>query len=50
MGNTSTVQQLPNGQIILNVPRAIAQAMNYQTGDIIEFQVHHGNIMLHKKP
>ena len=49
MGNTSTVQQLPNGQIILNVPRAIAQAMNYHKGDIIEFQLHQGKIVLHKK-
>ena len=39
MANTSTVQQLPNGQITLNIPRAISQAMGYQKGDTVTFEI-----------
>ena len=35
MANKSTVQQLPNGQITLNIPRAIAHAMGYKKGDTV---------------
>jgi bifunctional DNA-binding transcriptional regulator/antitoxin component of YhaV-PrlF toxin-antitoxin module len=46
MANKSTVQQLPNGQITLNVPRAIAHAMGYKKGDTVEFEIREGKIVL----
>jgi hypothetical protein len=49
MANRSTVQRLPNGQITLNIPRAIAHAMGYQKGDIGEFEIQGGKIVLNKQ-
>jgi hypothetical protein len=48
MANTSTVQQLPNGQITLNIPRAIAQAMGYKKGDTVAFGIAGQDIVLQK--
>ena len=48
MANTSTVQQLPNGQITLNIPRAISQAMGYQKSDTVTFEIAGQKIVLHK--
>jgi antitoxin component of MazEF toxin-antitoxin module len=48
MANTSTIQQLPNGQITLNIPRAIAQAMGYKKGDTVTFEIKEQLIVLHK--
>jgi antitoxin component of MazEF toxin-antitoxin module len=48
MANTSTIQQLPNGQITLNIPRAIAQAMGYGKGDKVTFEILGQKIVLQK--
>jgi hypothetical protein len=37
--NTSKIQQLPNGQITINVPRAIAHAMGYEKGGEVAFEI-----------
>lgn len=49
MANESTVQQLNNGQIILNVPRALAQAYGLKKGDRVEFTLDNGGIKIIKK-
>lgn len=50
MANISTTQQLPNGQITLNVPRALAQAYGLKKGDRVEFTLIDGKITLEKLP
>ena len=49
VANKSTVQQLPNGQITLNIPRAIAHAMGFKKRDIVTFEIKDGKIILHRQ-
>lgn len=45
--NTSTIQELPNGQLTLNIPRALAKALKYKKGDHITFEQRDFTLLLH---
>src|SRR5258706_364525 len=47
MANTSIIQQLPNGQFTLNIPRALAQALGYKKGDTMTFDWRDLALILH---
>lgn len=46
--NESIVQELQNGQLTINFPRALAKAMGYKKGDTVEFEIKEGKIVLNK--
>lgn len=49
MSNVTTIQQLPKGQIIANIPKAIAEAIGLRKGDKIEWKITREGLYLHKK-
>ena len=46
MSNTVRIQQLPQGQFTVTIPRALAQAMGIEKGDRAEWKVIRGDLVL----
>jgi bifunctional DNA-binding transcriptional regulator/antitoxin component of YhaV-PrlF toxin-antitoxin module len=38
MANRMRVQKTPNGQFIVTVPKAVAEALGYRKGTVLEFK------------
>ena len=48
MGNISTVTQSQNGQYLVTLPRALAEAMGIVKGDKLSFHIIEGEIVIKK--
>lgn len=49
MSNTVRIQQLPQGQYTVTIPRALAQAFGIEKGDQAEWRVVKGDLVLRLK-
>ena len=48
MSNKVRVQQLPNGQLLITFPRVLAQAMGIGKGDLMEWLLEDGKLVVKK--
>ena len=48
MSNQVRVQQHPTGQLTVTLPRVLAQAMRIQKGDVMEWILEDGRLLLIK--
>ncbi len=46
MSNKVRVQQHPTGQLTITLPRALAQALRIGTGDLMEWTLEDGKLLL----
>jgi bifunctional DNA-binding transcriptional regulator/antitoxin component of YhaV-PrlF toxin-antitoxin module len=46
LANKSRVQQLPQGQFIVTIPRALAEALRIRKGDVMEWVIENGDLIL----
>ena len=46
MSNRVRVQQLPHGLYNVSIPRALAQALRIEKGDVMEWLIEDGNLVL----
>lgn len=49
MANETTIQELPNKQLIATIPRALGQALGWKKGDTLTWEVQDGKIVLTRK-
>ena len=47
--NITTIQQLPAGQLIANIPKALCQALGWEKGDRIIWEIKEGKVVLSKE-
>ena len=48
MSNRVRVQQLPHGLYNVSIPRALAQALRIEKGDVMEWVIVDGELMLRR--
>jgi antitoxin component of MazEF toxin-antitoxin module len=48
MSNRSRVQQLPSGVYVVSIPRALVQALDINKGDLMEWKLEGGKLLLKK--
>jgi antitoxin component of MazEF toxin-antitoxin module len=48
MSNQVRVQQHPTGQLTVTLPRALAQALSIRKGDVMEWTLEDGKLLLIK--
>ena len=46
MSNIVRIQQFPQGQFMVTIPRALAQALDIEKGDRAEWKVRDGDLVL----
>ena len=46
MSNTVRIQKLPQGQFTVTIPRALAQALDIEKGDLAEWKIRDGDLVL----
>ena len=46
MSNRVRVQQLPHGLYNVSIPRALAQALRIEKGDVMEWVIENGDLIL----
>jgi antitoxin component of MazEF toxin-antitoxin module len=46
MSNRVIVQQHPSGQLTISLPRALAQALQIRKGDVMEWRLEDGRLLL----
>ena len=48
MANTTKIQELPNGQLIATIPRALGQALGWKKQDVLVWELKDGKVVLSK--
>jgi antitoxin component of MazEF toxin-antitoxin module len=46
MARRVKVQQLPNDQYIVTIPKALAEAMGLRKGETVQWSLEHGGLLL----
>ncbi len=48
MARRVRIQQLPNGQFVLTIPKALAEAIGFRKGEEVQWTVEGGGLMLRR--